>query len=136
MAHAPEQEIKRGLLAIATHLAVFIRVKIVLQSLGKLLRILIAQGRITCQGLVQNTAQTLVDRNMHREANIFIGDAMHHLKNIVPADRPLPNEHFIKNETRCKDIGAFAKNTLLDILRGHIGRRPGILIFAFAALTR
>ena len=130
VAHAAEQEIDRRLLALATCRSVVLGCQVVVERLGQLRCRLVADLRIARQRLVQNAAQTLVDRYAAGQTLVFAGDAMHHLINVAALDGTPSGQHFKQDQAGGKDVRAFADFALLDVLRRHVGRRAGVFLLA------
>ena len=137
VAHATEQEIDGRLPAAAGRVQVRLGGEIVIQRLGKLAGRLKTQRGVACRGLEQDGAQSLVDACILGHHDILLGDALHDRIQAVADEGPPAEQHFEQDDPGRKDVGTFADRAVQDVLRCHVGRRPGDLGAALAgALNR
>ena len=126
VSHAPKEEIDCRLPPAGSGYRLIRRIEIVVQRLGKLRRSLVTQAGVAGNRLEENGAQTAVDADRFRQANVVIGDTMKNGIQIAALHRALPSQHFKEHQTGRIEIGALADLVAQYVLWRHVGRRTGI----------
>ena len=124
MAHPAQQKIDRALPRIGG-LNQFVRLKIVLEHLAHLRDRGITLQRIAGRGFVENAGECVVDIDavVLGQANILVGDPVHHLIDVLAAHRRLPGQQLVEQQPGGEHVGRLGAFPPFDVFGCHVRRR-------------